>query len=70
MSYENACEILREKSEREETKPREIASKPSDRVGKSGHVGKRGESGKTRPDTTGNVCGVGEKGANGKKGRK
>lgn len=70
MSYENACQILREKSEREETKPREIAIKPSGRVGKDGDVGKRGENGKTRPDTTGNVCGVGEEGANGKKGRK
>ena len=70
MSYENACQILREKSEREETKPREIAIKPSDRVGKAGDVGKHGESGKTRPDTTGNVCGVGERGTNGKQGRK
>jgi hypothetical protein len=70
MSYENACQILRKKEEGEKTKPREIAIKPSDRVGKAGNVGKRGESGKTRPDTTGNVCGVGESGANGKQGRK
>ena len=70
MSYEDACQILKEKSEREETKPRESSSKPSGRVGKSGDVGRKGESGKTRPDTTGNVCGVGERGANGKQGKK
>ena len=70
MSYENACEILKKKSEREAEKPRENASKPSGREGKSGDTGKRGESGKTRPDTTGNQCGIGERGANGKKGRK
>jgi hypothetical protein len=70
MSYESACERLREKSEREETKTREIARKPSNRVGKNGDVGKRGISGKTRPDTAGNKCGIGERGANGKKGRK
>ena len=70
MSYESACQGLREKSEQERTKPREIARNPSDRVGKSGDVGRKGESGKTRPDTTGNVCGVGERGANGKQGRK
>ena len=70
MSYEDACQILRKKAEGEKTKPREIASKPSDRVGKSGDVGKRGESGKTRPDTTRNVCGIGARVANGKQGRK
>jgi hypothetical protein len=70
MSYEDACQNLRKKSEAEKTKPREIASKPSDRVGKKGNVGKRGMGGKTRADTTGNVCGVGEKGSNGSKGRK
>lgn len=70
MSYESACQILREKSEREGEKPRENASKPSGREGKSGEVGRKGESGKTRPDTTGNQCGIGENGANGKKGRK
>jgi hypothetical protein len=70
MSYESACQRLREKSEREAEKPREIARKPSGREGKNGDVGKRGISGKTRPNTTGNQCGIGERGANGKKGRK
>ena len=66
MSYSTVCEEL--KRESENVKPIETQSKPSGSVGKSGEIGRKGESGGNK--SAKNPCGIGNRGANGKKGRK